>query len=146
MGSGKRLKAAIRKYGRSAFVKEILFFLDTEKEMNEKEKEIVTKELVADPRCYNACIGGEGGPIFAGRKHSEESKKKIQKAALLRANTISEETRKKISENNWARKDPSAQRAHAIKASKKLKEGDLAERNAKISNSLRLTIVKTVIT
>jgi len=57
MGSGKYLKAAIKKYGVENFKKEILHFLDSEEEMNAKEKELV----VISEQTYNLCPGGQGG-------------------------------------------------------------------------------------
>ena len=39
-GSGIALKRAIQKYGKSNFVKEILYVFDTEQEMNQKEKDL----------------------------------------------------------------------------------------------------------
>ena len=59
--SGKALKSAIRKYGVSAFSKEILLIFDTEAEMNEKEASLVTEEFVRDGGNYNLCPGGKGG-------------------------------------------------------------------------------------
>ena len=57
MGSGKLLKRAITKYGLKNFSKEILYVFQTEREMNDKEKELVT----LDEMCYNLCEGGKGG-------------------------------------------------------------------------------------
>ena len=62
LGSGRALKDAIAKYGKENFKREILFIFDTEADMNLKEKELVTLDLVNDPNCYNMMIGGEGGP------------------------------------------------------------------------------------
>ena len=60
-GSGKLIKAAIKKYGIENFVKEILFIFESEDEMNKKEAELVTEELIASGSVYNLCPGGQGG-------------------------------------------------------------------------------------
>jgi hypothetical protein len=60
LGSGKRLWNAIRKHGPDNFVREILFNFETFEEMNEKEKELVTEDLVKNPQCYNIALGGTG--------------------------------------------------------------------------------------
>lgn len=57
MGSGKLLRRAIKKYGVENFKKEILHVVDTEAEMNAKEKELV----VLGEMSYNLCSGGQGG-------------------------------------------------------------------------------------
>lgn len=54
------MKDAIRKYGRAAFVKEIIGFHENEWEMNDAEAALITPELIADPRCYNLTGGGAG--------------------------------------------------------------------------------------
>ena len=61
MGSGKLLKAAIKKYGLSAFNKEILHIFESEMEMNAKEAEIVNNEFCNRLDTYNLCPGGQGG-------------------------------------------------------------------------------------
>ena len=99
MGSGKLLKVAIKKYGKSSFEKTILHVFDSEEEMNNKEREIITEEFVARPDTYNAGIGGEGGPHFLGKRHTEETKTKISRLGSKH----SEETRKKLSEANRKR-------------------------------------------
>jgi len=57
MGSGKFIKRAIEKYGVKNFTKEIIHVFDNEKDMNDKEKELV----VVSEETYNLCPGGEGG-------------------------------------------------------------------------------------
>lgn len=57
MGSGKLLKRAIQKHGINNFSKEILHVFQTEHEMNDKEKELVTLNEMS----YNLCPGGDGG-------------------------------------------------------------------------------------
>lgn len=59
MGSGSRLKIAIKKYGIENFSKEIIKFFDNREELAQYEAEIVTESLVCDPNCYNMVIGGD---------------------------------------------------------------------------------------
>jgi len=98
-GSGKAIKNAIKKYGKENFKKEVLFVLDSEEEMNNKEKEIITEEFVLREDTYNLGVGGEGGPHFKGKKHSVETRKKIGQTEKC----FSKEARQKISENNKKR-------------------------------------------
>lgn len=60
MGSGKRLRYSIRKYGIENHKKEIIEFFDTRELLVEAEKEIVTTELVNQPNCMNLVLGGGG--------------------------------------------------------------------------------------
>ncbi len=101
LGSGIAITRAIKEYGRGAFVKEILFDFDTEDEMNAKERELVTEQLVSDPTCYNVSVGGEGGPHFRGRKHTEEAKAKMNPGGRV----TSPETRSKIGAANSRRSE-----------------------------------------
>ena len=59
MGSGSRLKIAIKKYGIENFSKEIIKFFNNREELDKYEAEIVTESLVRDPNCYNMVIGGD---------------------------------------------------------------------------------------
>ena len=61
MGSGQNLKRSQKKYGLDKFSKEILFVFDSEEEMNNKEKELVTEEFCLREDTYNICPGGKGG-------------------------------------------------------------------------------------
>jgi hypothetical protein len=69
LGSGDRLKAAIRKYGRASFKKEVLFVFDNAEDMAAKEAEIVTREFVDREDTYNLVPGGfQGDAWYQGRK------------------------------------------------------------------------------
>ena len=58
---GTKIKKAIEKYGIKNFKKEILFDFNTEKEMLEKEKEIVNEEFLKRNDVYNMVLGGNVG-------------------------------------------------------------------------------------
>lgn len=70
LGSGKNLKRAFEKHGRSNFKKEILFVFDNEQEMNDKEIEIVNEDFVARKDTYNLCVGGQGGFSFVNNNRN----------------------------------------------------------------------------
>lgn len=61
LGSGKRLRYSIRKYGEENHTKEILEFLSTREELVIRESEIVDKLLLSDKFCMNLRPGGQGG-------------------------------------------------------------------------------------
>lgn len=58
LGSGKLLRAAIKKYGRENFIREIILECSSEEEMNLAEKILVVPDLEVN---YNLCPGGQGG-------------------------------------------------------------------------------------
>ena len=59
MGSGTSIKADIKKYGRSNFIKEILYIFDNKDDMLQKEVEIVTEEFILREDTYNIRLGGQ---------------------------------------------------------------------------------------
>lgn len=58
MGSGTNIKKAIKQFGMENFEKIILYQFDNEKDMLDKEKELVNKEFIKRPDTYNISIGG----------------------------------------------------------------------------------------
>lgn len=60
MGSGKRLRHSIRKYGVDNHVKEILEFFDNREDLAKRETEVVNYELIKEEFCMNLTTGGLG--------------------------------------------------------------------------------------
>jgi hypothetical protein len=138
MGSGKLIKAAIKKYGRENFKKEILETFDNEADMISRETEMVDDTFVLDESNYNIMPGGKFGSLernnltFSNRKHSLDSIQKIKDAALGRKH--SDGTKKKLSENNFSKRSPAEQKEHASRAGSYSKSED---HKKKISESLK---------
>ena len=61
LGSGKRLKRAVEKYGTENFKCEILEFFESRDEVLKREEEVVNEQLINDPFCMNLQTGGGGG-------------------------------------------------------------------------------------
>jgi len=75
MGSGKRLRYSIRKYGKENHVKEILEFFDSRELLVEAEKKVVSSDLIKDKMCMNIVEGGTGGNTYSFV--TKESKEKM---------------------------------------------------------------------
>lgn len=75
VGSGKRLKASIRKHGIENHKFEILEFFNSRKELALKESELVTMKEVINKECMNLKVGGLGGfPPTAKQRFLEKMK------------------------------------------------------------------------
>lgn len=61
LGSGYQLRYAIKKYGRSSFIRDVLFIFDNSVDMYNKERELVNETYVTLKTNYNIVIGGQGG-------------------------------------------------------------------------------------
>ena len=72
MGSGKRLKSAIKKYGKENFHKEILYICADEKEMNLREKILVVPDTETN---YNLSKGGYGGFLYTNEIYWTKDKR-----------------------------------------------------------------------
>ena len=92
MGSGKRLRYSIRKYGVENHVKEILEFFDSRELLIEAEKRIVSSDLIQDENCMNLKEGGNGG--LTNIRHRNN----FIKAGINNFNKTSEIRKKKIFE------------------------------------------------
>jgi len=70
MGSGCAIRAAIRKYGRENFQKDVLAEVQSLKFLYALEAAVVDAIFVARPDRYNLCVGGSKPPAIVGNKHS----------------------------------------------------------------------------
>lgn len=59
LGSGTVLRRAIKLHGKENFSRDILYIFDNFDEMNEKERELVNEEIIADDNYYNVILGGK---------------------------------------------------------------------------------------
>lgn len=79
LGSGIRLKNAIKKYGVENFKKEIIASFETEKEAREYERALIKeKDAIKLDEFYNLAPGGYGGGT--GHPCTEEAKIRIANA------------------------------------------------------------------
>jgi group I intron endonuclease len=96
MGSGKRLRRSIRKYGKENHVREIIELFKSRDLLVEAEKNYITVNMIKDNNCMNLMSGGTGGLTRGfGWKHSAETKLKISKGN--KGKKLSEKTKQKIS-------------------------------------------------
>jgi len=75
LGSGKRLRYSIRKYGTENHIREIIEFVPSRKELEQKEKEIVNLNEISKENCLNLIIGGDGGRGFTREEQVENARK-----------------------------------------------------------------------
>lgn len=129
-GSGRAIQAAIKKYGKGSFTKEVLFVFETEAEMNAKEKELVNEQFVLSHMTYNEAIGGEGGPHFKGRMHSVASR------SLIRENSKRVKTAEEIERLKENNKRTNASRGRKTSAALKGRP-KTEEHRRRISESLK---------
>lgn len=69
LGSGLYLSNAIEKYGKENFEKKILFVFDNKNDMDNKEQELVTKDIISNESYYNIALGGHGGVTVLYEEH-----------------------------------------------------------------------------
>jgi len=133
LGSGSLFKKALAKYGSESFQRKVLRECNSVEEMFEAERELVNEEWVKNPNTYNLKVGGEGGWDYINKNkvrwddekrkaHSDEMKERRNSGlwgpknptfGMLGKNQT-EETKRRISENNGSKLDPEVieQRLH----------------------------------
>lgn len=146
LGSGLRLQRSVKKYGREDHVREILEDCSKQgrKFLREREKEIITLELIADPLCMNLVTGGSYVFRKYPRQLTHEHRKKISEAAKKRKGWHhTNEAKQKISESHKGKPSGMLGKKHSEKTKQKLsvimtgkKFGPISEeRRQKLSES-----------
>lgn len=79
LGSGVAIRKAVSKYGRSAFIKEIVSIYWTYDDLLAGEAKLITQDIVDDPMSYNMRVGGKGGS--SSKEWTEERRKKSSERA-----------------------------------------------------------------
>ena len=103
MGSGKLILAAIKKYGRQNFSKEILAVFDTENEAAILEKSLVTKEFIYEGNTYNLHEGGFGGFSHINSLPKSERPNLIKISEMVKRGTYIGGGTSNWTEKSWKR-------------------------------------------
>ena len=93
LGSGKRLRYSVRKYGPENHSREILEFCKSREELINKETEIVNLNEIAKEECMNLMVGGSGGFINEETQHKRSVAGNKKHCDLLKSD---EEYKKKF--------------------------------------------------
>lgn len=94
MGSGKRLRYSIRKYGKNNHTKEIFEYCDSREELINREREIINEDLISEDLCMNIALGGEGGYGSKFLSKEQLSKGGVTSNLILQERLKDEEYRK----------------------------------------------------
>jgi group I intron endonuclease len=101
LGSGVKLKDAIKKYGLQNFKKEIVEYCESYDYMNEREKFWIEYYQSINPTVgYNISTGGDGGDNFTNHLNKEEYRNKLSRASSI-TNKKLEQKRKIDTINLW---------------------------------------------
>jgi group I intron endonuclease len=85
LGSGKHLKAALKKHSKENFVKEILCNAFTKSDLDYLEIHFISEYNATEDRTfYNIAPGGNSTSGFKNKKHSDETKAKISERCQQR--------------------------------------------------------------
>jgi hypothetical protein len=95
MGSGKVIKRAMEKYGSDNFRKDILEEFQDSKSMYDREKEIVTEEVLSRDDVYNLRRGGHGGFDYINQHSLNQSGDRTH-ARKVRAQNLYKGTQRRI--------------------------------------------------
>ena len=123
IGSGSKLRLAIKKYGKENFKKEVLHIFDNGKDMILKEMEIIKEEMNSrGKQCYNMKADLEGYSEFR-----DETRDKLKKAAAVRF--AQPGVREKIRETSLKQfSDPEMIKKISVAAKKKFEDPAMREK------------------
>jgi|AntAceMinimDraft_18_1070375.scaffolds.fasta_scaffold126537_2 hypothetical protein len=114
-GSGIIIKKAIKKYGKENFKKKILYQCEDLNELNKKEIEYVTEEVINDHMSYNLALGGRGGNFKRKGKKSHAKGKTYEE--IYGEKRAKEE---KLKRSQFGKKNGMFKRKHTKETRKKM--------------------------
>ncbi|MCP4521027.1 MAG: hypothetical protein GY827_04965 [Cytophagales bacterium] len=128
LGSGKRLRYSIRKYGSENHQREILEFCNSRKELKLRESEIVTLNEIAKEDCINLKVGGEGGfstheemlRISSLGGHATKKRYDTDEEFRLKMQTIKSSTLKRMHKEGKIRYDTFTGKKHSEETKRKI--------------------------
>ena len=82
LGSGRRIISSIKKHGKGKHIREILEHCDSRQAASDRETELITPEVRADPQCMNCGPGGLG--VVDRPPNTEESSRRRTAANIKR--------------------------------------------------------------
>ena len=86
LGSGRRIKAEIKKYGRENFERVVLEEVASREALVLREAQIVTADLRQDPLCLNLKNGGHGGQSSkVANEVWSKPERRAKQSAMLKA-------------------------------------------------------------
>ena len=132
-GSGVALRRAIKKYGKENFKKMVIEFYSTEEELYKAEAHIVDEYYINLPWTYNMTVGGYGGFNHINSDPILRVKTNKAVSGLRKGKPLSEETKRKISENLTGRVHTWGDKiSTALKGKKKSEEHKRNNREAQM--------------
>jgi hypothetical protein len=102
LGSGVALRNAIKKYGKENFKREIILEALNSEYLWELEREIITKEMLTDPMCYNMTYGGKNHLFELSKQDPEKFTKHQSRAGKIGGKTFLSNLSEK-EKRNWHR-------------------------------------------
>ena len=124
MGSGVRISRSLKKYGKQNHVCEILEYLDNRKNLMEREKSLITEEILKDPYCMNIIKGGVSLGLNYSKEHTLETKQQI--SLKMKGKSYEEIHGDEKAEGERKKRSEGVKRAHS-----KLNEEERIERYSK---------------
>lgn len=135
LGSGIVLNRAVKKYGRSNFIVEIIDVADTLEELNNKEIYWINNHFEKGFQLYNIAKGGNGGNTLFAMSDEDKLNRSIKLSTILQGHKLDTLTKQKISlshKNNWLSEDYREKRK--ISTKKRLENSNFSKSQSKSIN------------
>jgi hypothetical protein len=153
MGSGTRLARSKRKYGVENHKIEILEFASDRKALREREKELITEEMLHDPMCMNLAFGG--GEIRLTKEQYKDRNLKCQQLRLVKYEDpvwlekhkakLREGVKKRLSSDAWLKNHVVPDwngKNHSDETKKLMSESHTGEKNSQFGTCWIFSVIE----